>query len=235
MSNPDDHDQSHDESSPAQQAADSVGSQMTSSGAPQDAPDQSQNNTSHAVQTFPQQQHPTETAPLNQGWTMQQFEEDGSGNFDHQLHDAFARFQASMRACQIAIADGRCSDASSILYHVTEWVVQNAERLGLATDDPELYDQRFSFWRDLNDNWSNLFHRNVGLLTSTNAPVGAQRLNEMQLGNLGQHIIRWSDLLERFGLVDYDLGLQEDRCLKAIEACFDQWRAYWAHLGVVTD
>ncbi|ODQ55695.1 hypothetical protein SAICODRAFT_33078 [Saitoella complicata NRRL Y-17804] len=208
---------------------------MTSSGPPQDAYDQPQNNTSHAVQTFPQQQQPTETAPLNQEWTMQQFEEDGSGSFDHQLHDAFARFQASMRACQIAIADGRCSDASSILYHVTEWVVQNAERLGLTTDDAELYDQRFSFWRDLNDNWSNLFHRNVGLLSDNHAPVGTQRLNEMQLGNLGQHIIRWSDILERFGLVDYDLGLQEDRCLKAIEACFDQWRAYWAHLGVVTD
>ncbi|KAI8603920.1 hypothetical protein EDD21DRAFT_367756, partial [Dissophora ornata] len=97
------------------------------------------------------------------------------------------------------------------LSRLTDIVVTNCEKLGLTSDGGAI-DQKAGFWAGLNNCWLFAFS-NYG-----NARSEDQRLLEPHLHHLHNSVKAWADALEKYGLVNYELGLWEQNILEAIEA-----------------
>ncbi|KAL4941963.1 hypothetical protein BDV06DRAFT_222592 [Aspergillus oleicola] len=55
----------------------------------------------------------------------------------------------------------------------------------------------------------------------TRTCLPATYLNETQLQNTGEFIITCCDILEEYGLVDYELGIWEEEILDVLGKCID--------------
>ncbi|KAG0321428.1 hypothetical protein BGZ99_003940 [Dissophora globulifera] len=97
------------------------------------------------------------------------------------------------------------------LSRVTDTVVNQCEKLGLASDGGAI-DQKAGFWTGLNNCW--LF----ALAHHTNARSDDQRLRPQHLAHLHATLTTWADALEKYGLVNYELGLWELRIREAMES-----------------
>ncbi|KAI9225956.1 MAG: hypothetical protein DHS80DRAFT_2032, partial [Piptocephalis tieghemiana] len=99
-----------------------------------------------------------------------------------------------------------------ILVVVTDSVVQNVERLGLTSDDVEFgIIDREGFWSGLNRCWLYaLAHSNAQVTDESLRPQG------QHLAHFRSCIITWCDKLERYGLVDYEMGFWETEILEAL-------------------
>ncbi|CAG8535017.1 11626_t:CDS:2 [Paraglomus brasilianum] len=112
------------------------------------------------------------------------------------------------------LQQGNLSMAIQILSEITELVVSNCEYLGLSGDDnvPSAYRvKRENFWRSLNNTW---------IYTLTQINVSSKHstfIDHEFLCHLRQSIVSWADVLERYGLVDYELGFWEQDLLEAID------------------
>lgn len=95
-----------------------------------------------------------------------------------------------------------------ILTHVTDKIVNSVELLGLTYDDDNLQVDRCTFWKNLNDCWA------YGL-NQIRTPK-----NNLQIPHI-EHIKllikSWCNVLEKFGLVDYEMGLNESQFLLLID------------------
>ncbi|CAG8530413.1 2488_t:CDS:2 [Paraglomus occultum] len=121
--------------------------------------------------------------------------------------------QNSLKRVEGLLRQGNLSMAIQILSEITELVVSNCEYLGLSGDDfPSLYRvKQENFWRSLNNTW-------IYALTQTNVPSKHSTfIDHGSLCHLRQTIINWADVLERYGLVDYELGFWEQDLLEAID------------------
>lgn len=89
---------------------------------------------------------------------------------------------------------------------------QNQNDAGLASDGGAI-DQKAGFWTGLNNCWLFAFSH------YGNARSEDQRVREHHLHHLHNNVKAWADALEKYGLVNYELGLWEQDILEAIEVC----------------
>ncbi|KAF7726978.1 hypothetical protein EC973_008173 [Apophysomyces ossiformis] len=99
------------------------------------------------------------------------------------------------------------------LSKATSAVVDHCEQLGLTSDDhPYNAIDREQFWAGLNNCW-------LYALAQRQEPSSeAERLTDQHLYGLREMVVAWADKLERFGLVDYEMGWWEADILAAIDA-----------------
>lgn len=98
------------------------------------------------------------------------------------------------------------------LSKATGAVVDHCEQLGLTSDDhPYNAIDREQFWAGLNNCW-------LYALAQRHEPSGdSERLTDQHLYSLREMVVSWADKLERFGLVDYEMGWWEADILAAID------------------
>ncbi|CEP12228.1 hypothetical protein [Parasitella parasitica] len=98
------------------------------------------------------------------------------------------------------------------LSKATSAVVDHCEQLGLTSDDhPYNAIDREQFWAGLNNCW-------LYALAQRHEPSSdAERLTDQHLYGLRDMVVSWADKLERFGLVDYEMGWWEADILAAID------------------
>lgn len=84
---------------------------------------------------------------------------------------------------------------------------------GLASDSGGAVEQKGGFWTGLNNCWLFAFSH------YGNARSEDQRICEHHLHHLHNNVKAWADTLEKYGLVNYELGLWEQDILEAIEVC----------------
>ncbi|KAL1915457.1 uncharacterized protein VTP21DRAFT_6581 [Calcarisporiella thermophila] len=107
---------------------------------------------------------------------------------------------------------GNMISSFEILAGLTETVASKCEELGLATDDcPPNFD-RDGFWNGLNNTWLYAISR-CHLSCSD-----SERLSHAELSQIREAVIRWADTLEKYGLVDYEMGWWEQDILEALDA-----------------
>ncbi|RKP10798.1 hypothetical protein THASP1DRAFT_5687, partial [Thamnocephalis sphaerospora] len=130
----------------------------------------------------------------------------------HSLSASFDEIQTQLKSVLDHVEQGDVLRAFEILSGITDAVVANCEALGLTSDDPPYtMIDRDGFWQGLNQCW--LFAlSHCGLAKSEE-----ERLTEQHLYHLRDSVIAWCDVLERFGLVDYEMGFWEQDILEAIE------------------
>ncbi|KAI8890637.1 hypothetical protein K501DRAFT_205815 [Backusella circina FSU 941] len=98
------------------------------------------------------------------------------------------------------------------LSKATSAVVDHCEQLGLTSDDhPYNAIDREQFWAGLNNCW-------LYALAQRHEPSSeTERLTDQHLYGLREMVVAWADKLERFGLVDYEMGWWEADILAAID------------------
>ncbi|KAL7753677.1 hypothetical protein RI367_000608 [Sorochytrium milnesiophthora] len=135
---------------------------------------------------------------------------------------------------------GRAKDAVRLLSAVTDALVLNLEELALYPDDNPMCDfDRESFWCRFNDVWLQtmtcVLHRYIRAASADAAAdsdhthdktallitelAGEEMLDATDIQFIRNNVCAWGDMLERFGLVDYDLGFAESRLLDVIALC----------------
>ncbi|KAJ1921581.1 hypothetical protein H4219_000619 [Mycoemilia scoparia] len=126
------------------------------------------------------------------------------GTEQNALKSKFLGIESQMKGMLGKIAAGRVVEAFDILSRVTDALVTNCESLGLTSDKPifEGFD-RIKFWRTINQCWMYAI-RNADTATSSE-----QRLREEHFEHLRKSIVMWCDVLQKYGLVDYDMGFSE--------------------------
>ncbi|KAI8078066.1 uncharacterized protein B0P05DRAFT_543956 [Gilbertella persicaria] len=98
------------------------------------------------------------------------------------------------------------------LSKATGAVVDHCEQLGLTSDDhPYNAIDREQFWAGLNNCW-------LYALAQRHEPSSdAERMTDQHLYSLREMVVTWADKLERYGLVDYEMGWWEADILAAID------------------
>jgi hypothetical protein len=83
---------------------------------------------------------------------------------------------------------------------------------GLVSDDSRARADRISIWRDFNNAWLALLQRQKDMVESHQQLGQSQSLLSLEgLRNMGKTVIDMCDVLEKHGLVDYEMGMWEER------------------------
>lgn len=84
--------------------------------------------------------------------------------------------------------------------------------VGLASDDARARPNRLGVWQDFNNAWLALLQRQKDMVELHQQQGQAQTLLSLEgLRNMGKSLIELCDVLERHGLVDYEMGVWEER------------------------
>ncbi|OZJ05816.1 hypothetical protein BZG36_00858 [Bifiguratus adelaidae] len=128
------------------------------------------------------------------------------------LTTSFEEIQRELKKVLDLVEKGQTLNGLDILSRITDAVVTNCEQLGLTTDDhPYTPIDREGFWAGINNCWLYALSR-----TQTNTSE-EQQITDAHLYSLRQSVIAWANVLEKFGLVDYEMGWWETDILEVID------------------
>ncbi|KAG0090903.1 hypothetical protein BGZ93_006361 [Podila epicladia] len=137
-----------------------------------------------------------------------------------------AAIQEELQTVLEYVDHGMILKSFDTLSRLTDIVVTNCEQLGLVSDNTaststskttsttsQEIGQKAGFWTGLNNCWLFAFSHYA------NARSQDQQLKEPHLHHLHNSVKIWADTLEKYGLVNYEMGLWEQDILEAIEVC----------------
>ncbi|KAF9356980.1 hypothetical protein BGX34_009651 [Mortierella sp. NVP85] len=126
--------------------------------------------------------------------------------------EELATIQEELQSVLEYVDQGMVLKSFDTLCRLTDIAVTNCDRLGLTSDSGAM-DQKAGFWTGLNNCWLFAFSH------YGNARSEEQQLKEPHLHHLYNNVKAWADTLEKYGLVNYELGFWEQDILEAIEVC----------------
>ncbi|KAK5945020.1 hypothetical protein PMZ80_002223 [Knufia obscura] len=133
------------------------------------------------------------------------------------------QYEQQLRVIFDAITAGRVREASTKLLGVTEWLVGSVRALGLHHDDEESHEPRLLLWRELNHAWEALGQRQKSI-TENALRIRQQPLDFLSATNIQdliEQLIRLCDQIEKYGLVDYEMGIWEEQIVDIFTQCLD--------------
>jgi hypothetical protein len=141
-----------------------------------------------------------------------------------------ARYESDMKKVFQGIIEGRLVEAGESLLGASEWLFSHIEIFGkhlnllfdikpnsslpkgLTVDDVSRYDERMLLWKDYNTAWLGLFQKQRDMLEAGQQMQHAQSLmTQESIETMVTYLIRKCDTVEKYGLVDYEQGVQEER------------------------
>ncbi|KAI9279851.1 hypothetical protein BY458DRAFT_501847 [Sporodiniella umbellata] len=124
----------------------------------------------------------------------------------------FEEIQKQLKSTLDHIEQKNMVSGFQTLSKATTAVVENCEQLGLTSDDhPYNAIDREQFWAGLNNCW-------LYALAQRHEPSSdEERMTDQHLYNLREMVVSWADKLEKYGLVDYEMGWWEADVLAAID------------------
>ncbi|KAK9493151.1 hypothetical protein V1508DRAFT_110291 [Lipomyces doorenjongii] len=115
------------------------------------------------------------------------------------------------------------TDIMPRLADISRYLGDHAIDLGLADDNSLPYDCRLQFWRLFNRSWIGVISRNWLMCGGgTTVAQGPTSLTRQQLEDMAELVISLSDNVQRYGLVDYEMGVWEECILDGIQCMLDQ-------------
>ncbi|CDH51961.1 hypothetical protein RO3G_02211 [Lichtheimia corymbifera JMRC:FSU:9682] len=126
---------------------------------------------------------------------------------------SFEEIQKQLKATLDHVEQRNMVSGFQTLSKATSAVVDHCEQLGLTSDDhPYNAIDREQFWAGLNNCW-------LYALAQRQEPSSeVERMTDQHLYGLREMVVAWADKLERYGLVDYEMGWWEADILAAIDA-----------------
>ncbi|KAI7249903.1 hypothetical protein KC335_g17445 [Hortaea werneckii] len=140
------------------------------------------------------------------------------------VDQAFNEYQTRIRSIFTLVRDGTLRDVGTNLIQISQYLMGNAEALGLTRDDEALHDDRIRLWDEFNRAWLTTLQRQHDMtedMYRTNQAVQEpySLMNFQALEQLSRELVRLCDMVERFGLVDYQMGVQEEEIMDLLLRC----------------
>ena len=94
----------------------------------------------------------------------------------------------------------------------------------MTRDDEALHDDRIRLWDEFNRAWLTTLQRQYDMteeMFRTNQAVREPQsiMTTQSLEHLSRELVRLCDMVERFGLVDYQMGVQEEEIMDCTCQC----------------
>ncbi|KAJ9133023.1 hypothetical protein NKR19_g9195 [Coniochaeta hoffmannii] len=132
----------------------------------------------------------------------------------------FASYDSQLRQTFREIEDGDLAKASATLLTTSSLLRAGFSPSGLVSDDSRAGRNRSSVWRDFNNAWLALLQRQKDMVESHQQLGPSQSSLTLEaLYNMGKQLVALADVLEKHGLVDYEIGLWEERIVNILEEC----------------
>lgn len=148
---------------------------------------------------------------------------------------AYNQYLEALRRTFQDVKDGRLNEAGQCLLEISEWLLGHAGELGewnhidktsfyadiligLTKDEQQLHGERIKLWHDFNTCWLAVLQRQKDitqeLLDSGQPTLQSQSILQVDfLERMGRELIRLCDGMERYGLVDYQMGVWEEEII----------------------
>lgn len=135
---------------------------------------------------------------------------------DSNVHELFNQYQSQTREIFTLVKDCQLKPTASLLCQTSQFLIGNVGALGLDRDDKTQYQDRLEMWDTFNQCWLTVLHsqhKTTQIMTRTGQqlPPGQSTLDHDDLVTLGQEIVKLCDSIEKTGLVDYQMGVAEER------------------------
>ncbi|KAF2143470.1 uncharacterized protein K452DRAFT_171627 [Aplosporella prunicola CBS 121167] len=140
----------------------------------------------------------------------------GAADYD----SAYAEYQTQLKRTFGYIHDGRLAEGGTSLMRITEWLLGNAEALGLVRDDAAMHSERLKLWEEFNTCWLSILQKQKDMLQETaesgQPPPSPCSLMEYDfMESMGKDLVHLCDNMEKHGLVDYQMGVWEEEIVSS--------------------
>ncbi|KIV99721.1 uncharacterized protein PV09_08651 [Verruconis gallopava] len=154
-----------------------------------------------------------------------------SGFSVSELEAAYSQYQTELKKTFEAIRDGRLTEAGNSLVSISEWLLGNAEALGLVRDDEQLHADRLKLWEQFNTAWLSALQTQrdmtVDMIDTGQRPQSPRTMMDShQMESMGKELVELCDLMEKHGLVDYQMGVWEEDIISLLNSCLDLLEDY---------
>ncbi|PQE16580.1 37S ribosomal S9 protein [Rutstroemia sp. NJR-2017a BBW] len=136
------------------------------------------------------------------------------------MEEAYSTYQAALKQIFKNIIDGRLAEASQSLLEVSEWLLGHVQDLGLTVDEVTLHADRVRLWNEFNAAWKGIFTAQKDMLESGQRIQPPQALMTQEfITKMGNNLTRLCDVVEKYGLVDYQYGVAEEEIMDILLSC----------------
>ncbi|POS86189.1 hypothetical protein EPUL_002655 [Erysiphe pulchra] len=135
---------------------------------------------------------------------------------------AYASYQTALKEIFQNIIQGRLNEAGQSLVEISEWLLGHVADLGLTVDEVSLHADRIRLWGEFNSAWLGIFQKQKDLLQSSVRIMPPQSLIPRDfVSKMAKNLIRMCDMVEKYGLVDYQLGVAEEQIINILMEALD--------------
>lgn len=132
------------------------------------------------------------------------------------LQEMFDQYQTQTKEIFTLVRDRQLKPTASLLLQTSRFLIGHVEALGLDRDDKGQYKDRLELWNTFNHCWLTVLqsqYRTIQIMTRTGQqlPLGQSILDSDDLETLGHEIVKLCDSIDKTGLVDYQMGVAEER------------------------
>ncbi|KAL8927997.1 MAG: hypothetical protein Q9208_002072 [Pyrenodesmia sp. 3 TL-2023] len=136
------------------------------------------------------------------------------------------RFPAAIRQVFHDTSEGRLVEAAQSLLEISDWLLVHAQELGLASDYRLSREDRLNVWNEFNTCWLAVLQRQKDdtqqMMETGQPPVPPQNLLQATLlERMAEALVSLCDGLEKYGLVDYEMGVWEEEIMSILTQCLD--------------
>jgi hypothetical protein len=154
-------------------------------------------------------------------------------NSGNEYDDFYRNYQNELKKTFEHVRDGRLSEAGTLLFRMSDWLLHWAETLGkfsgahnteraaeltaagLVRDDETYYQQRLQLWEEFNTCWLATLQKQKTMTqemtTTGQRPQPPKSLIDYEfLEKMGTQLVKNCDAMEKHGLVDYQMGVWEE-------------------------
>lgn len=156
-----------------------------------------------------------------------------------ELDVAYTHYQAELKKTFESVRDRRLMEAGQSLVNITEWLLGNAEMLGklhrsilclneqlklttgLVRDDEQMHADLIKLWEQFNTGWLAALQTqkemtNEMLETGQQPRAPHSLMDTDQMEAMGKELVRLCDIMEKHGLVDYQMGVWEEEIISCV-------------------
>ncbi|KAL8723453.1 MAG: hypothetical protein Q9225_000284 [Loekoesia sp. 1 TL-2023] len=134
--------------------------------------------------------------------------------------EGYDQYQEALRQVFENTSKGRLIEAAHSLLETSEWLLGHVKELGTIFDNRPLREERLKLWREFNICWLAVLQRqkdNTQQMIDTGQPPSPPQsiLQGSFLERMAEALVRLCDGVEKYGLVDYQMGVWEEEIMSS--------------------
>jgi hypothetical protein len=142
------------------------------------------------------------------------------------LQTCFEQYKTQTKEIFTLVKDCQLEPTANILLQISRFLIGNVAALGLDRDDVSQYKNRLQLWDTFNQCWLTVLQMQYkttqrmhcsgrgGQQQQNQLPPTHSVLDMNTLESLGQELVKLCDGIEKVGLVDYQMGVAEERIIE---------------------